>query len=310
MKKHQIILAVILVGVAIMLFLNSGIFSDTESDNNGTAGQHSLSEMSVEIKRSIQTEFDKDDYYSDYGIKVQKVNLIETGKNSYKAYVDIKYLNGKDQTISADVHISNDQYFWEFPAGSFLLLLDENDELDYDVLEKYQRPTEKELLQMLKEGNFDEASRWLTIDEIFQRAMLLDIADGIPEQSKEQKHTDNLSADEEGSSDRNYYATIEDLRNDKDAFTFTKPVSNSRIVGISSEIETIQIAYPAVKSNSQWLEMKVFVLEDGTVASATIEGCHYNADEEYKASCISAALNTTFRPGTPNIVRVMYWGIY
>lgn len=126
MKIIKRLLLLIAVGVVVTLLINPGIFSDIVSGITSTSGKRpSLSEMSEEIKRSTQNKFDTDDDYSGYRIKVQKVSLIEVGTNSYKAYVDIQYLNEKERTISADVHVSDDQYFWEFPTGTFLFLFED-----------------------------------------------------------------------------------------------------------------------------------------------------------------------------------------
>lgn len=123
MKKLLLFVAL---GIVVILFLSPNIFSDIVSGITSTTRRGpSLSEMSAEIKRSTQNSFDTDDNYRDYRIKVQKVNLVDVGRNSYKAYVDIKYLNGKERTVSADVHVNNDQYFWEFPTGTFLFLLED-----------------------------------------------------------------------------------------------------------------------------------------------------------------------------------------
>jgi hypothetical protein len=148
MKKHQIILTIVLVILSVSFIVTLSdegyldILSDTVSDNggsytvsdnnnsytvsdNGDSYEQSLySSMSVDIKQSIQEEFNENDRFSSYEIKVRKVSLIEVGLNSYKAYVDITYLDGQEYLISADVYVSDEQYFWEFPAGTFLFLWD------------------------------------------------------------------------------------------------------------------------------------------------------------------------------------------
>jgi hypothetical protein len=314
MKKHQIVLTTILVifTISLIAILSeegcSDILSDTVSDNGGSYEQSQYS-MSMDIKRSIQDEFDKDDHYSSYEIKVQKVNLIEVGLNSYKAYVDITYLDGKEYLISADVHVSDEQYYWEFPAGTFLFLLDE-EEGDFGF-NQYRRPTEKELLQMLRDGNFEEASRWLTIEEIFQRAILLDIADGIPKHvKKEQESSDGLFIDEDGDSDSDYYAAIESLRNDHMAYSFE--ANEDLILSIPKEINTVKIAYPTKYTNDSEMIFKLYVDLDGTVMNVNLISTFKAFSEsnelpqEHINCAKSALLNTIFEAGTPNQFNVTY----
>lgn len=166
---------------------------------------------------------------------------------------------------------------------------------------KHQRPTEKELIQMLRDGNFDEASRWLTMEQMFERAALMDMADAAL------KHQEDEGEDE---SDRDYYAAVESLRNDKKAYTFKE--NEDLIFSIPKEINAVKVAYPTMYTDDSEITFKVYVDGAGIVMNANIIKTFKAFSEsnelpqEHIDSATSALLNTIFEAGTPNQFNVTY----
>jgi hypothetical protein len=71
----------------------------------------------------MQEEFNTNDDFCWYGIKVTNVSITKIEGNQYKAFVDIEYMGGKKKMVGADVWVNSSHYHYEFPAGTFLFLM-------------------------------------------------------------------------------------------------------------------------------------------------------------------------------------------
>ncbi len=102
----------------------------------------------VILKQTIQERFDTDATYKDYDIIVKKVSLVRLSRRQYKILVEIEYLEGKTRTIAADMILSSEVYYYEFPMEALTPIT--SDYINTTMTEEWEKEM-RELERMFME---------------------------------------------------------------------------------------------------------------------------------------------------------------
>ena len=81
----------------------------------------SIDALSETVRNSMQQQFDTNEQFKSYGLKVEKVTLVHEQDKKYKGVASV-VLDGKAHEVIITVTADGNNVIWEAPPGSFMFI--------------------------------------------------------------------------------------------------------------------------------------------------------------------------------------------
>lgn len=88
--------------------------------------QPDLEALGAQVKTSMQQTLSTDSNFSQYQMKVQKVDVIHKSGNEYQGLATVSLPSGSQHRVSVDITYDGDQMYWQAPPGSFMFAIQDS----------------------------------------------------------------------------------------------------------------------------------------------------------------------------------------